>query len=344
MFESSQPPTTSMTAKVVAISLGGLALTAALIGAIFLRTPRSDLPTTIEPSLLAPLPPLDQVAPLTRLSLPGMSIEAPSVAVVNGDYVTGNVQARFPIEWTVTWQRGTQPPPEVMQRIVETMAKAIDGVQGSTSRVAGSREITVSGAPGRRYEIANERGGAIVTIVECGGRVVQILGGGSANARSIVDKMVESFRCTPDPTKDTDREAVAVEARPGWQRTLPTGAPMLVNARELLVRPTLLSGAPGVPIERYAPMSIRAAGFTVDTDTPVDRAGRKLWYGSLVLSGKPRKAAFLAWDCPNDTRAAAVYVVSMQGAPLDEGIALALTGRCLGPEERPPAYPVKGAR
>ena len=84
----------------------------------------------------------------------------------------------------------------------------------------------------------------------CGGRVVQLLGGGPASARAITSKMVESFQCTPDTSRDVDREAVAVALQPGWQRTAPTGAPMLVNAREVLVRPTLLTAAPGVPLGR----------------------------------------------------------------------------------------------
>jgi hypothetical protein len=120
--------------------------------------------------------------------------------------------------------------------------------------------------------------------------------------------------------------------------------PMLVNAHEVLVRPTLSAGLEAGPLEQLLPIAIRAAGMTIDSGTPQDRGGRKLWLGSVVLSGKPRPAAVVAWRCADDARVAAIYIVSLQGAPVEEGIALALTGRCLRPDEKAPDYPVKGAK
>lgn len=342
MFESSSSPPASRRGATIAVALAVAAIAALSIGLALRGQPT---PPVIEASSPPPTPTPSAPRPPPRLALPGMSLEAPSEATPTGDYVTGSVQATSPIEWTVTWQRGPLPPAEALQRIVETMARALETQQGSPTRVAGSREIPVGGLPGRQYDLLSERGFTIiVTFVECGGRVVQILGGGPASARALTSKMVESFQCTPDASRDVDREAVAVALQPGWQRTAPTGAPMLVNAREVLVRPTLLTAAPGVPLERYAPMAIRSGGFTIDSDTPEERAGRKLWRGSVKLSGGSKPAAVIAWQCPDDARAAAIYVVSMAGAPLDEGIALALTGRCLGADEKPPAYPVRAAR
>jgi hypothetical protein len=300
-------------------------------------------------NLLAPAISFSFNAPAapTRLALPGMSIEAPGYAAVTGDYVTGSVQAMYPIEWAVTWQHGPLPPLDGLQQILDGMMRAFEVRQTSPARIASTHEGPVGGAPGRTFEIVNERGFVfVVAFGECGGRVVQIMSGGPSNAKQTTTAMVDSFRCTPDATHDLDldREAVAVDALPGWKRTAATGMPMLVNAREVLVRPTLSAGLEAGPIEQLLPIAIRAAGMTIDSATPQERAGRKVWLGSLALSGKPRPAAVVAWRCADDARVAAIYVLSLQGAPIEEGIALALTGRCLGPDEKPPVYPVKGAK
>ena len=105
-----------------------------------------------------------------------------------------------------------------------------------------------------------------------------------------------------------------------------------------------MSDVKGGSLDQLVPIAIRAGGFTIDSDAPRERAGRKLWTGSITLSGKPQPAAVVAWRCPDAVRIAAVYVVSMKGAPLEDGIALALTGRCLGPGEKAPEYPVKASR
>jgi hypothetical protein len=274
-----------------------------------------------------------------------MSIEAPSFATVKGDYVTGSVQSTSPIEWAVTWQHGALPPLSVLESSVNGMIRVLDARTMSPTRVAASRESALAGSSGRTFELVNERGlVSVVVFGVCGGRVIQIISGGAANARETTAAMVDSFQCKPDTSQDLDREAVVVDAGPGWRRTAATGQPMLVNARELVVRPSLVAGTEAGPLEQLVPIAIRAGGFTIDSEVPEERGGRKLWSGSLTLSGKKRRAAVVAWRCVDDGRLAAVYVVSVQGAPLDDGIALALTGRCLRPGEKAPEYPVKGAK
>jgi hypothetical protein len=347
VFEAFQDNRPSRRARVVPIVLALVALAAAvaLIGYLYRGRPRGEPPGVND--LVAAAPSVSSGAPAwpARLELPGMSLEAPGYATVTGDYMTGSVQSTYPIEWAVTWQHGPLPPPDALQQVVNGMIRMLETRELSTARITGSHESPVGGSPGRMFELANERGFVfVVAFGECGGRVVQIISGGPVNAKQTTTAMVDSFRCEPDASHDLDREAVAVDARPGWQRTAATGMPMLVNAREILVRPTLVPGAEAGPLDQLLPIAIRSAGFTIDSDAPQERAGRKLWFGSLALSDKRRPAAFVAWRCADDTRVAAIYIVSMQGAPLDEGIALALTGRCLGPDEKAPDYPVKGAK
>lgn len=277
-------------------------------------------------------------AAFPRLELPGMSLETPGRAPITGDYGTGGVQHTTIPEWGVTWQQGELPPRAVLDRLVDTMAGAIGRQQLSVARVAGSTDLTVAGAPARRFEIVTDRGYRIVvTFAQCGGRIVQLIAGGPANVSSINTRMVDSFRCTPDPKQDLDREVVVVDARRGWKRTKGTGKPMLVNAQEVLVRPTMLPSVDATPLETFVPLASRAAGFTIDSDRPEVIGGRKLWRGSV--DSKP--AAVMAWRCPGELRVAAIHIISVEGAPLDKGIDLALTGRCLKPGEAPPVYPLK---
>ena len=345
MFESFQDRPASRRARVIPIVLVLVALTVALVGYSFRGQPRR---APLEANdLVAAAPSVSARAPAspTRLQLPGMSIEAPGYAAVTGDYVTGSVQATYPIEWTITWQHGALPPPDALQPIVDGMRSAFEAREKSAARITSSHEIPLGGSPGRMFEIVNERGFDVVVVFgECGGRVVQIASGGPVNAKQTTTAMVESFQCTPDASQELDREAIAVDALPGWRRTSATGKPMLVNAREVLVRPSLVPGTEAGPIEPLVLIAVRAGHFTIDSDAPQERAGRKLWFGSLTLSGKQHPAAIVAWRCAGDARIATVHVVSLRGATLDEGIALALTGRCLGPTEKAPDYPVKGAK
>ena len=342
-FQDQRPPRRTPVVAVVLIIVAGWVAVISYSG----WGTSHDPPRSVNDlDVAAPTVSSRSAAPPARLELPGMSIEAPGYAPLTGDYVTGSVQATYPIEWAVTWQHGALPPLDALQPVVNGMMRTFETHQGSPARVTGSREILVGGGPGRVFELVNERGFSfVVAFGECGGRVVQILSGGMNSAKQTTTAMVDSFRCTPDVAQDLDHEAVAVDTRPGWLRTAATGMPMLVNAREIVVRPSLMPGADARSFEVLAPIAIRAGGFTIDSDVPKERAGRKIWFGSIPLSGKQQPAAVVAWRCgADDTRVAAVYVVSMKGAPLEDGISLALTGRCLGPGEKAPDYPVKGTK
>jgi hypothetical protein len=345
VFDAFQDQRPSWRPRVVAVLLLVVAAAIALIGYFRWRTSRDAL-SAVDDLVGAGEPAIPSLAPDSpvKIALPGMSIDAPSAATVTGDYLTGSVQAMSPIEWAVAWQAGPLPPPIALQSVVGTMMRTFETRLLSPARVTSSREISVGGAPGRLFEMVNERGFAfVVAFGECGGRVVQILSGG-LGARETTTAMVDSFRCTPDASQDLDRDSVAVEVRPGWRRNAATGHALLVNARELVVRMAVLPGAQAGPLEPIVPSAIRAAGFTIDSDVGQERGGRKVWFGSLTLSGKPRRAAVVAWACGADMRIAAIYIVSMEGAPLEDGIALALTGRCLRPGEKAPEYPLKGAK
>jgi hypothetical protein len=279
-------------------------------------------------------------ASFSRLQLPGMSIEAPDAAAVEGDYMTGSVQRTFPHEWSVTWQEGTLGRAE-MQKAMEATVPTLSAKLGSPARLSRSRDVQVAGSNGSQFEFENQKGyRVVITSVECGGRVVQIVAAGLGHAADTSAKMVASFRCTPDPPKGRVDDAVAVDVRPGWRRTAPKGQPMLVNEREVLVRPTLLPGVDGATDELLI-AGMRGAGFAPASSAPKKMKGRRVWQGSMDVGGETVPAAIVVWPCAGDRRTGMVYVFSLKGAPLDEGIELALTGRCLAPDRQAPDHPTR---
>ena len=105
------------------------------------------------------------------------------------------------------------------------------------------------------------------------------------------------------------------------------------------MRPDVLPGLDEGSLEELVPTALRAGGFMVDASKPEERAGRKVWRASMTLDGRAREAAIVVWWCPEQKRTAAIYVVSMGGAPIADGVDLALTGRCLGPDDKAPPIP-----
>ncbi len=314
----------------------------------------SEKPGDLERSAKASAAPLSEIAAsdllksdsgsFVLLALPGMSLEAPSYAAVTGDYVQGTSQSSYPTEWAVTWQRGPLPPAAALQSIVASMATTLEAQKGSPARLADTRAVELGGQPGQQFELTIAGGYSIfVTFAECGGRVVQILVGGVSEVKSTSDKMVRSFRCSPDPSKDLEQVRVVVDARPGWKRTSPTGPPLLEDEHQVVVKPMLVPlPDAATPLETVVPNAVRASGFRLDSPTPTEIKGRKLWRGSVELSQTKHPAAVLAWKCQEG--AGVIYVFGKPGASLEEGLDLALTGRCLAPGETPPVYPSKGPR
>lgn len=279
---------------------------------------------------------------LVKVDLPGMSVEAPAGGKLTGEYVSGSYGASFPQEWSVAWQRGALPPVEEMKPIVAGMRKGIEAQTGLKTRLGDAKKRTLGGTPGYEFEITTN-GTTTLRVVfgECGGRVINIASAGSGSAKEIATRMADTFQCTPDASKDIDRDSVAVDVRPGWWRTAPTGKLMLVNAQEVVLRTDILPGGADGKVEELVPTALSAGGMTPDGRPPEERDGRKIWHASLLLDGKPREAVVVSFRCAADQRIALIYVVSMRGASIADGVALAMTGRCLAPDEKTPSFPVR---
>lgn len=275
-----------------------------------------------------------------RVELPGMSLEAPSAAKPTGDYTTGSVSQLFP-EWMVTWQSGKLPPAEALQSIVGAMMRAVEQQRHTPVQLASAADVTLDGGRARQFELRADGAlvySAWVTFGECDGRVLQVLNGGVSGVKDTHDRMVRSFRCHPDPSRSSEELTVAVDVRPGWHLAMPGGKAMLANARDVVVQMRTLPAVPGAPQpEQYIAAAAGGAGLELE-GKPVSRKGRIVGIGRIQRDGSSSPMAMVMWTCA-DRRLAVVYVNASKRADLEQGIDLALTGRCLAPGEPAPDYP-----
>lgn len=271
-----------------------------------------------------------------RLELPGMTVTAPGAPAVTGDYVTGSVQSTYP-DFAISWQRGSLPSASEIRSLLEGIATALEAQLATTASVGTTRTVTLGGRTAYQVDISTGMGPLHITLGECGGRIVQIMTGGVGVGSSYMDTMVSSFTCTPDPSKDVSVTSVVVDVRKGWGRMAATDRLTLANKHDVLVQPTSMAGDATTPLEKFIPDAVRAAGMHVGA-TAKRRGDKRVWTGTMTVDGETYPAALVAWQCPNRI-IGAVYVMSMGKAKLDEGLALAYTGRCLEDGEAQPDYP-----
>ena len=265
----------------------------------------------------------------TTLELPGMSVQAPAAVPITGDYATGSVRG-LGAEFAISWQRGTLPPANELREVIDMIAKTIGGQLGVPATVGKQREIIVGGRIGVSFDISAGGQSLIMALLECDKRIVQLM---TAGNRSDMDTMVRTFTCTPDP-KNQITISVAVEAKQGWVEQAGDRL-ILVNKRGTLVQPSSMVGDES-PLETFVPTAVASAGMWVNK-TVKRRGDKRIWIGTMDLDGEQKPAAMVAWPCPNHV-IGAVYVVAAGTGTLDEGLALAYTGRCLKNGELPPAY------
>jgi formylglycine-generating enzyme required for sulfatase activity len=347
MFESFQQRRVSRWGRLPAIAMGVVGTGIVLFTIYLVATPSRP-----------PTPPRPASPAFESLSLPGMWLDVPAGARVSGDYVTGHVQHSNPLDWGVSWAEGELPqsldPTELVivmsrgskteqikpTRLISSRDLTLDGAPARQYVFALEHDLTLDGAPARQYAFALERDRTLdLTLTTCGRRLVQLLVFGDSEIKqTVARRMASSFVCSPDPAQDLDPQALALEVRPGWYRVPATGRIALVDASGVHVLPSVAPKARGAPFRSVLERERARSGFMADPGEPQEIAGHWLWPGTLESS----RAVMMAWPCPDDLRTAIVYVASSAGAPLDRGIDLALTGRCLAPDEDLPVFPAPG--
>jgi hypothetical protein len=225
---------------------------------------------------------------------------------------------------------GTADHAETLSIVVDAYNKT---KRWSLERVS-TNTLRVSGLDAREDVLASGDNGLIVTQLECGKRQVTLLvAGWKDDLRAINDRMVASFDCMPDPSKEPMRPYVVVDPVPGWSRTPTENSAVLALTGpdgELLRTAKLerRDGSVADQIERLVDgTAIRLLG------RPTTRNDKVFWQGVNAPDGKP--AAVLAWRCDDDRVA---FVTIIAPASVNAAVAVADSGRCLHDDDALPIY------
>lgn len=247
--------------------------------------------------------------------LPGMSIEVPDHLVITGDYEHGTaVGALWALNWTPGEQTGSEAESE----------KLIAYVAQRTGHTAGEkRTVELGGHPGYSVEMLGHDPQTMMMTV-CGGRSIQITT--SLADAAALESARASFRCTPTMARLASR-SVAVAPRAGWH-VKPIDSALVLTKDDVNV--ILTAGA------TEAPRGYMNA-FTVGT--PERRGKYTVQRGTVAKEDNSiHPGAVVSWPCPERETTGYAFVAQWGEHKLDEGISLALTARCYGPDEPLPAY------
>lgn len=273
---------------------------------------------------------------LERRDIVGLSFELPTakpdVEVI--DYNTGTVTwkqvggANAVI--TMSWQVGV-----ITKEDLELAVKALATEVGSGSAPS---YIQMAGPNGSKLDTmaveTNKDVPLRMTALPCGNRGVFVMSIGAKGVETIHERMLASFRCTPDAAKESVGPGVVRVAlsMPGWyvnekqpgQLTLTDGQGILI-IRELAQNQDKLQ-------DMVVPL-LRAFGGTAETRAP---KGDRVMFGGVIegehYEGWARRVA-----CPTH----GVLLLAMAGtAEGAEAVYLASTNAgCLRDGEKPPEFP-----
>ena len=267
-----------------------------------------------------------------EVQLPGMTIVAPGDGQNSGDYEHGLLVGAAPIEFGVQWQRH-----DIMDRstFIDIIINSYNKTNGWQLVRASNRELEVAGLAAHEDTLKAQGVIAIVTQLECGKRHVSIIVAGPVDdVRKYNDPMVASFRCKPSPPIDLDRPPVVVDAVKGWTRST---AIHKSNILELVgphgedLRTAKLGPTEGSVADVITGLIDNTAIQLIGR--PKTRNEKVFWQGINAPDHKP--AAVLAWRCDDD-RVAFITIIAPNS--VDDAVAVADTGRCLGPDDVVPTY------
>ncbi|HEY5928529.1 MAG TPA: hypothetical protein VIV11_42875 [Kofleriaceae bacterium] len=273
-----------------------------------------------------------------RVKLPGMSIEVPSAGFETGNYQTGKYSGRSGITYELSWALG-KPDPNLEQTFRASTATMQQKLSlQNPPEISPRLQVVLGGQPAAQFLMKTLPGERkpfelVATYGTCGARIVVLVVAG-VEVQAAAQQMIESFRCTPDPKQEEYRAEVVVAAREGWERLEETRL-LLANAKGIEVQTALFAYSEG----SVADIAKRELGAIGASMTPrAGTRGDKVYWTGVDDKGLP--IAILGWRCRSQ-RVAVVLVQAPHGVPLDEGIALADTGRCLETDEKMPDYPIR---
>jgi hypothetical protein len=150
------------------------------------------------------------------------------------------------------------------------------------------------------------------------------------DASVTADRVLKSFSCTPDPEKEkAPRDELAVAKRTGWSRIASSGTLLLENKAGDRIMGLGMAN-PGLPLETVVERTLAMGGYKLRAGA--SHGSKSFWTGTFTSDGETQTVAVLGWECGK--RVMTITVMNATKA----GIALAETGRCLGPDDALPAY------
>jgi hypothetical protein len=279
------------------------------------------------------------IAEYGRVELPGMSLTAPESAPDighRGDYANGHYSTKSLIKLDVKWVLGENHfSAEALQQSIEVI-----GLHRPL-QIARSEPIVMGDKPATQVVLRTQPqdpwAEMVVTYGICDKRSIAIvLFSTQFDVQGPARRVVDSFRCTPDPNAEWFRSDVVVAAMPGWGR-LDRDRLLVTNAHGVQVQTLLYEDAEG-SVADIVDRDFSGSGIQL---TPPSMRGDKVFWRGVSEQGFP--IALLVWRCKSE-RVALAIVMAPKGTALDEGIALGETGRCLEADEEMPSYPLRRSR
>ena len=276
----------------------------------------------------------EQQQPRT-MTFAGLSLRLPGApGLVNSDaYGHGSVVGGQPFDYSILWDEGSVASAASRDDIIAAIGK---------SRVATpvpSRSVEIGDLRAYEYELrwtnpVTFQPGLIITLLDCDGRYFTFAV--DLRNRAENDNLVHSARCVPDKTAHSTTASfpVAVDAAVGWKRIDSPDELELVGPGALHLHAKLFARTDGSVDD-----TIEHAAGRVRLRLPATTRGDKVfltgWLPDEGGSGTGREVAILGFRCEWGD----VATVTIIGKPpLDAGILLADSGRCLGHGDPMPQY------
>lgn len=297
--------------------------------------------------------------------LPGFSLDLPrspdrtGLGAVESRtlYAAGSIkrgQSRDPMHLVaISWQPGLLSTEEEIVDLVEIMAKSMSEMPVQ-ARVAGKPRLdTIGDQRAIRVGFTIDRMQLELVEVVCGARAIQIVAG-AADPAPILERMLGSFRCAPDPAReaelDPDRSPVGFNGLTGWERMDMEGAGFGISDGT-----TLAFFAPVADmraVDRLGFDKILASMLEVSFGAwrPADTlhavrhgVSRDIAFGRTTSDGQEAFLGATIWKCPHGP---AIFAFALdlgaesEAAARDAAVDVLTRARCLDPGESAPRFPL----
>lgn len=271
-----------------------------------------------------------------RVELPGCSVELPGAKPeVTGDYAGGMVQQMYPDQYAISWTTGVTPDDMDRATVSKAMVDAVRESAHVTLAASADRTIQVAGKPAHELDFKAPTGeSADLVFAQCGARLVQftVIGTSGLSADTTVQHMLDTFTCTPNPELEKHHDDLAVKPMKGWHRVELESSLVMEDTSGDRISGVVFVEQQGLGFEAQLETGLKLAGYHLRKGP--NHGAKQSYVGTYDndADGTSMDVTVLAWKCPN--RIATITIPKQSAGAM----ALAETGRCLGPDEDSPVY------